>query len=247
MPWNVDGVSVKEDDAAKVEEARQNVVSSIDKGIPVQYGREEDGVIIGYRNGGKEWICINGMQKERFTEKKWPWGFLFFTSKKEKMPDGWELAVSSLMEAVRMARLPDSDNYFLGFNAWERYIERLKELDGLDDDARKNDIVGNAFIYECLAQYRSCASVYLKAVTGLFGGKAAEHMEKAAGLYDRLANRVLRDKENCVIAIAPYPWMMKEGQTWTPEMRKEQVRRLEEALPLESEAVSELEMTLAAL
>jgi hypothetical protein len=45
-------------------------------------------------------------------------------------------------------------------------------------------------------------------------------------------------------AIAPYPWMLKEGQRWTTDHIAGQIARLKEALPLEAEAIRELEQAL---
>ncbi len=45
--------------------------------------------------------------------------------------------------------------------------------------------------------------------------------------------------------VAPYPWMLKDGKTWSREMRQEQIRRMEAALLLEREAVREIETALA--
>jgi hypothetical protein len=62
-----------------------------------------------------------------------------------------------------------------------------------------------------------------------------------------MSDEVLRDKEHCVVTIAPYPWALKEGKTWTSEMRREQLRRLRAALPLEREAIQEIEAALGLL
>lgn len=46
-------------------------------------------------------------------------------------------------------------------------------------------------------------------------------------------------------AIAPLPWSLKEGESWTSEMREQEIRRLEAALPLEREAIQEIERALS--
>jgi hypothetical protein len=55
---------------------------------------------------------------------------------------------------------------------------------------------------------------------------------------------VLRDEEHGLIAIAPLPWSLKEGEAWTNEMRQEQLARLKAALPLEREAIQEIKAML---
>jgi len=47
------------------------------------------------------------------------------------------------------------------------------------------------------------------------------------------------------IEIAPYPWMLKEGETWSDEARRAQLHRLREAYPLERQAIAELEKAVA--
>ena len=58
---------------------------------------------------------------------------------------------------------------------------------------------------------------------------------------------VHRDKEHCLITIAPLPWSMKEGEAWTNEMRQDQIARLKAALPLEREALHEIKAALDSL
>jgi hypothetical protein len=48
------------------------------------------------------------------------------------------------------------------------------------------------------------------------------------------------------VTVAPLPWALEEGQSWTDKMRTEQIRRLEAALPLEREAIQAVEMALDA-
>jgi hypothetical protein len=58
------------------------------------------------------------------------------------------------------------------------------------------------------------------------------------------ANQVLCDEAHCMTTIAPYPWMLKEGERWTSEQISGQIARLKEALPLEVEAIHQLELIL---
>jgi hypothetical protein len=253
LPWDVrffDFFGKKAEDAAKVKEARQAVVESIERGVPVQYGSEEDGVIVGYQKGGEEWLCLHPYRDKgakTFDETKWPWGIVVFTGPKEKRPSRRELAVGALRQAIEMAKTERSGDYWVGFKAWDVYLQKLEALDGADDKARQGAMLGNAWIYECLAQYRGVAACYLRGVADEFPPEAAKHLRRAAELYARMSDEVLRDKEHCVVTIAPYPWALKEGKTWTSEMRREQLRRLRAALPLEREAIQEIEAALGLL
>ncbi|MEW6360236.1 MAG: hypothetical protein AB1696_28140 [Planctomycetota bacterium] len=248
LPWNTRVFQVKAEDAEKVKGARRAAVESIDRGAPVEYGFEEDGVIVGHQKNGEEWICLHPYKDrgaKTFVETKWPWWIVVFTERKKEMPSKRDLAIEALQQAVKMAKTPESGAYFLGFRAWEGYIQKLKALEQADEKTRKDAMQGNAWIYECLAQYRGAASWYLRDVAGEFNAPAAEHLRRAADLYGKMSDEVLRDKEHCVVTIAPYPWALKDGKVWTTEMRKKQIRRLEAALPLEREALQEIEKALA--
>lgn len=250
LPWAIRVFEAKPEDTEKVKEARQDVVESIDRGVPVQYGSEEDGIIVGYQKEGEEWICLHPMRDggtKTFVETQWPWGIAVFPEPKQEVPAPRELAVGALKQVVEMARAEEAEGYFVGFRAWEAYGQRLETLDQADDKARDEAMLGNAWIYECLAQYRGVAGRYLRGVAGAFDAEAADHLLRAADLYGKMSDEVLRDAENCVVTVAPYAWALKEGETWTSDMRQAQIRRMDEAVSLEREAIQEIEQALAAI
>jgi len=247
LPWEAKVFEVKPEDAEGVRETRAAVVESIERGAPVQYGREEDGVIIGYDKGGEEWLCLHPLRdggERPFVETEWPWGILVFTQRKTRTTPTRELAAAALAQAVEMARLRECAGYMLGFAAWEHYARVVAGLGQTGDEARRKAMQGNAWIYECLAQYRACAARYLTGVASLFDAAQASHINAAAALYDELASRVLTEPGRCCVTVAPYPWALKPGQEWTEEMRLDQVRRLERGLTLERQAIAEIEKTL---
>ena len=248
LPWNVGIFEFKPEEKDKVREVRRAVVESIKRGIPVQYGNEEDGIIVGYQKGGEEWICYHPLQdggKNPFVVTQWPWGVAIFTSRKETNPSRRDLAIGALQQAVAMARTQNTSTYLVGFEAWVEYIMRLRVLEEADEATRMAAALGNAWIYECLAQYRASAARYLLDVAGEFDLPATEHLMKAARLYERMSSEVLRDEERCTATIAPYPGMLRSGKVWSAEMRQEQIRRLECALPLERETIGEIEQAMA--
>ena len=250
LPWQMKTYGAKPDDAEKVKEARQAVMASIDRGVPVQYGSEEDGVIIGYQKNGDEWVCLHPYKdggKKPFVETKWPWGIAVYTVPKDTLPVQRDLHVASLRQAVTMATTREADGYHLGYAAWEFYITRLKALETADEKTRAGEMQGNAWIYECLAQYRGVAARYLREMAAQYPPAAADHLHRAADLYDEMATRVLTDKEHCVVTVAPYPWGLKAGEQWQPAQIRQQVERLEKALPLEKAAIGEIEQALAAI
>ena len=250
LPWAVRVLEIDADDRQGVQLARASVVASIDRGIPVQYGSEEDGVIFGYQKDGQEWLCYHPMHHrgtKRFVETTWPWGIALYTERKQDQTDGRELAVGALAQAIDMAHAERAEAYHVGFAAWTAYLSRLNALQQAGERAQHADALGNSWIYECLVQYRSAAASYLRDMAPSFEGRAAGHLLTAAELYDRMSSQVLRDAEHCPATIAPLPWSLQEGQTWSNAMRDAQIERLEGAFPLEREAIEELSLALASL
>ena len=247
LPWKLRIFEVKADDTKKVAEARQAVVESIERGVPVQYGSEEDGIIVGYQKGGEEWICFHPMREggtKTFVETTWPWGIALFTERKEELPSHYELALGALGQAIEMAGTEEADGYYVGLRAWDDYLTKLSALQNADEESKKGAMLGNSWIYECLARYRGAAATYLREIAGTLGARAASHLHAAADLYDRMSSEILQDSEHCLITIAPLPWSLKEGETWTNEMRQDQLARLETALLLEREAIQEIKKAL---
>jgi hypothetical protein len=247
LPWQVQGYSASPDDSADVEMVRQAVVDSINRGVPVQYGSEEDGVIVGYQQEGEAWICLHPMHQggsEKFVETTWPWGIAIYTQPKPRVPSKRGLALGALKQAVEMSEAEQAEGYYLGFTAWDNYLAKLRGLQEAEDQVCQDSMLGNSWIYENLVQSRRYAALYLRDVAEEFGAETADHLRKAADLYEQMATQTLCDSEHCVIAIAPLPWSLKEGESWTTEMRADQIRRLEVALPLERAALQEIRAAL---
>jgi len=244
LPWQVQVFEMKPDETEKVRAARQAVVDSIERGVPVQYGNEEDGIIIGYQRKGEEWICLHPMRdrgQKPFVATQWPWGVAVFMQRNPQVPARRALALGALEQAVTMARTENAEAYWLGFKAWEDYIARLKAMDTADEKTKSGALLGNAWIYECLASYRGSAARYLREVASEFEPAGAAHLTHAAGCYEQISRKVLSDEEHATSRIAPYPGGPNDGRRWTTQLRREQVRRLEAALPLEREALGEIE------
>jgi len=236
------------EDGEQVKTARRAVVDSIERGIPAQYGEEEDGVIIGCQQEGAEWLCLHPMHnggRQEFVETERPWGLGIYTGPKPQRASRRELAVEALRQATTMAGALEAESYHMGFKAWEEYIGQLRAMADAGIAAEKVEVLGNAWIYACLAGYRRSAALYLREVAGEFAPAAAERLTNAASLYERMSGEVLTDPQHKAAAIAPFPWNLKPGQPWSAGQRQEQIRRLECALPLEREAIAHLEQATA--
>ncbi|HSA00608.1 MAG TPA: hypothetical protein P5055_07695, partial [Candidatus Paceibacterota bacterium] len=173
-----------------------------------------------------------------------PWGVAVFGERKPHLATRRELAIGAMEQAVKMARTDEAEAYYLRFRAWDDYIVRLNAMDTADDNTKSEALLGNAWIYQCLTSYRASAAYYLREVACDFESPVAAHLSHAAHLYERIAGEVLSDKEHMPPRIAPFPGGPDDGKFWTAEMRREQVRRLEAALPLEREAIGEIEVAL---
>ncbi len=247
-PWELRIFEVKSENAEEVKELRDAVKESIDDGRPLQYGTIEDGIIVGYQKDGDEWLCYDPLQqngKKIVIETDIPWGVVEFVSKKDSLPSKKELAVESLKQAVEMALQEDADEYWLGFRAWEEYIKYLQKLNENNELIKKDDMMGNAWIYECLISYRLHAVNYLRGLSQGFYEEAEQHLLNAADLYEKMVTEKLLDKQGCFTDFVPYPWMQEKDKNWSNEMRTEQIRRLQEALQLEKHAITEIETALA--
>jgi hypothetical protein len=134
-----------------------------------------------------------------------------------------------------MAGAREAGEYFIGFEAWEEYIARLERLEDADARTSKDTLLGIAWIHACLAQHRACAASYLRDVGGEFPPSSAEHLKKAADLYEMMSKQVLTDH------------LQAFNGLWTAESRQEQVQRMRKALPMERQAIAAIEeaMTLA--
>ena len=248
LPYNLQVYEAQADDAEKVDIARKAVVASIDRGIPVQYGSEEDGIIIGYQKRGQEWICFHPMReggKKTFVETNWPWGIAVITERKTEVPSKHTLAVGALTQAVEMAGLKDSGEYHLGWSAWKAYITKLTALQQADEATINENLLGNAWIYECLVQFRREAVKYLRDIALEFKENTAQYLLSAADIYEKIADGILTDSDSCVLSVAPYPWSLKKGDTWTNDLRAHQITRLEKAVPLEREAIDHIKLAIA--
>jgi len=248
LPLEVRSFDCRVEGKESVLDVRKSVVESIDRGFPVQYGREEDGIIIGYQNEGRDWICyhpLKDMGRKTFIETTWPWHIDVFGQARNTVPSVKELALEVLEQAVHMAKTEEAEAYYVGFRAWQEYGAALKKLLTVDATTRKESMMGNAWIYECLVQYRSCASLYLRTIAGQFPDGPAGHLLKAAELFDRMAREVLQDSVQCKATVAPYPWQLKEGEIWSDELIAGQITRLENALVIERQAIGEIETALA--
>ena len=260
IPWRLtvyDAGSprAKTDRAAFEREACSAVKASIDRGIPVHYGSEEDGLIIGYANQGRRWLCIHPYHKEGkeafwhdeatgFAGGQWPWGIEVWVEPKppsERIP-AREATVAALKQALDMWSTEKRDDYYCGDAAYQRWISWLLDVNSGKAADPKGGMQGNGWCYDVLIQNRRIAARWLKQKADLFDAPAAEQLRLAADHYAQIPEICLKDL-SCSWDLAPHPDRYAQ---WTPQMRSDQASRLAAAREHDRAAIAAIEKALVA-
>jgi hypothetical protein len=260
LPWNTrlyeagPWTKEKPDRATFEAEVRAAVKASIDRGIPVHYGSEEDGLIIGYGDEGRRWLCVHPYHKggqERFWHDEakgfaggqWPWGIVVWTGPKpaDQRPTERELTVAALRQAVDMWQTGKRDDYFCGEAAYAHWLNWLREVEAGTAKDPKAGMQGNGWCIDVLVHSRRIAGPWLRAKAELFPGEAHEQLLRAADHYMQTA-ALCMEGLNC-------PWDLtlgpeKLGQ-WTSALRQEEIRRLEAAREHDRAAIAAIGKALA--
>jgi len=234
-----------EDDREEIHRVRDAILESIDDGVPVLYGSEEESLIVGYRNGGKELLLRPYMaRKDGYSPmRRWPWS-VGILKKRREAPDRRETIIHSFEVAVMLANAERFGEYASGFEAYKVWIADLLDApryENQDAHDAAGLMIGNSHCYYSLVDARASAAIYLRSIADEFGKHISTHLLKAADLYQQIFETLTR---RCPTQIAPNPWMLEKGKSWTQEMRAFQTDILKEALPLERKAVAEIKKAL---
>ncbi len=252
LPWKLKGYGIEQNKIENPMEIYEIIVQSIDKGIPVITGEEDDGIIIGYQKENKGFICLHPWHhngKKPFVVSSLAeicWGIGIITERKTETIDHRILAIDSLKQSVKMAKKKKVKNYHVGFKAWEQYIKSLKKLNENRHTINDDDILGNAWIYECLVQYRNVAANYLILIEDQFDETVKNHLRNASVLYRQISQDILNYDKGLKEITGDYN-SLKKSVIWTKEMYHDQIKRLENALPLEIQAINEIERALSSI
>lgn len=260
LPWNVRGYQAPQDvpepeRAAFEEQARAAVVASVDRGIPVHYIAEEDGLIIGYGDGGKRWWCLHpyhegGSQAfwhdegTGFAGGFWPWELAVWErpkSEAERASDE-ELTLSALRQVVEMWETEQRGDYYVGRAAYERWIDWLRRVEAGTEADPKSGMQGNAWCFDVLVHSRRIAGQWLEAKADILDAGLAAGVRTAAHHYAQIP-QVCMQGLDCPWSLALPPGKHAE---WTGEMRQEQIRRLEAAFEHDRAAVASVAAALKA-
>ncbi|MCC6580823.1 MAG: M56 family metallopeptidase [Phycisphaeraceae bacterium] len=265
LPWRTKmfpGDRLKKEGDAFKAEVYAAIQASIDRGIPVHYGKEEDGLIIGYADDGRRWWCVHPYYKEgreafwydevggegltAFAGGKdqWPWGVMVWLEPKPAAERAGErdLLLSALKQAVQMWRTEKNGDYFCGEAAYAHWLEGLRGIDAGNVKDPKAMMQGNGWCFDVLIHSRRIAGRWLQAKAQQFDGESRKQLLAAADHYARIPALCMKDL-NCPwdLAIAPGTF-----DKWTPAMRSEQVARLEASREHDRAAIAAIEHVLAA-
>ncbi len=251
LPWS----KQKDDRAAFEAEACLAIKESIDRGIPVHYGGEEDGLIIGYADEGRRWWCVHPYHKggrEPFWHDEgkgmaggqWPWGIVVWTQpkRKEERVAAGDLLHAALKQAVEMWNTEKRGDYFVGEAAYAHWLSWLRAVDSSEVKDPKGGMQGNGWCYDVLIHSRRIAGRWLNRKADDFSGETAGQLRVAADHYTRIAELCIKDL-SC-------PWDLALGPNrfdqWTSAMRREQIARLEAAREHDRAAAAAIEKALEA-
>jgi hypothetical protein len=246
----------KEDRAAFEAGARAAVRESIDRGIPVHYGSEEDGLIIGYGDEGRRWWCLHPYHRDGrqafwhdeamgFAGGSWPWGVVVWTEPKpkaERVSDS-DLTTTALRQAVAMWKSEKREAYSVGDDAYARWLEWLRGVDAGTIGDPEAGMEGNGWCFAVLIHSRRIAGRWLKAKAEGFDGKAAEELRAAADHYTKIAELCMKNlKRPWDLALRP-----DHFHRWNTDLRQEEIARLESAREQDRKAVAAIERALEAV
>ncbi len=265
MPWS----KPKDDRAAFEAEVCAAIKQSIDAGIPVHYGGEEDGLIIGYADKGKRWWCVHPYYKDgkeafwhdkveprgvqSFAGPNWPWMVSVWQKPKpvDEQLTTRQATINALKQAVDMwhhqvdANVPDRPRhvYFSGAQAYDHWINWLDDVQAGKVEKPDAGMMGNAWCFCVLVHSRNIAAKWLKRQAQDFDGKAREQMLNAAKAYAQIPEVCLKDiNSTWDIALPP-----DRFNDWTPVMRQMQIKRLKASRQCDLDAIVAIQNALTAL
>jgi hypothetical protein len=232
-----------------VKDAKHAVVQSIEGGRPAITIDEEEGLAVGYVEGGEQLLvrdpysCRGDAPEELAPD--WPgWGMA--TISKLPTTATRDAVIESLRTATMLATTSEllDKSYASGFAAYDRWVAALQEPTFVDsaDTSPEAVVLGNAHIYYCLVDARQCAADYLRNTATRLLSEIAEPLQDIAEVYDRIGYVLDEGWEH-----VPWPWQLKTLSDWSVERRCSQATVLNSALELEREAVAQLDEAITSL
>ncbi|MFH1006337.1 MAG: hypothetical protein V1800_02380 [Candidatus Latescibacterota bacterium] len=252
FPWE----EPKEDRDGFEAEACAAIKASIDHGIPVHYGGEEDGLIIGHADQGRRWWCVHPYHKNGretfwhdeatgFAGGNWPWGIVVWTEPKpeEERVSDRDLTIAALGQAAEMCHTERCEDYFMGEAAYTYWLGWLSDVESGKVDNPKDGMQGNGWCFDVLIHSRRIAGRWLREKAAGFRDPVAAAIKDASDHYGQIAEHCMKDL-NC-------PWDLALGPDrfgeWTSQLRQDQMARLEVARKHDRAAIRAIENALVLL
>lgn len=254
LPWRV---TVYGGDRTKVEaDVCAAVQRSIDRGVPLHYGSEEDGLIVGYADSGKRWLCVHPYhhrgaetfwhdEANGFAGGKWPWFVVEWTTPVPwpERPTKDALFLAALKQAIDMWHTEKRDAYFCGDAAYTHWLKWLKDVESGQIADPKSGMQGNGWCFDVLIHSRRVAARWLRSRAEQYEDEIRRQLLVAADHYAKLVERCTKDL-SCPWDLTPKPG---QAERWTSAMRLEQIDRLEQSHWRDGQAIRALEASIPLL
>jgi hypothetical protein len=251
FPWSEE----KEDRAAFEADACAAIKASIDRGVPVHYGGEEDGLIIGYADEGRRWLCLHPYHKggrtpfwhddvNGFAGGSWPWTIMIWEEPKavdERILRD-DLVRTALLQAVDMWTAGQCGDYIIGDAAYAYWLNWLEDVQAGRVVDPKPGMQGNGWCYDVLIHCRRIAAPWLREEAARFDAPARKYLLVAADHCEAIATELMEDLK-CPWDLALPP---KRVDDWTDDMRAKQIRRLQSARKHDRAAIAAIAQALEA-
>jgi transcriptional regulator with XRE-family HTH domain len=240
---------VEPDERAKV---RGFISASIDRGLPVLAIdlriAAEWGVICGYRDGGKTFLCRTYFDEgavDYLEVERWPFLIVLFNEKKAR-PSALQSLLRSLAIFVDEMNIPERRGYSMGYHAYRTWAADLRDQarwQNEPDELFSRAMMVNHFVYLALVDARRSGAEYLRRCReqGLLDGEKADALARAAELYAQIDAEL----EAGWIHV-PHPELAQQAlrAEWTEAKREAQAALLDKAVGLERQAQTEFEKIL---
>jgi hypothetical protein len=207
-----------------IKDLYQKIIAQINMGIPIVainlMSHTEWGIITGYLKNKPGILCRTYFDKtDEYTEaERAPW-LSFFIGEKNKSQDEASLFKNSLEIAVQLAGTYKFEEYYSGFNAFDKWIVLLKVKPFKEHEV-------NLTIFNTLIDARQAAVRYLTLMkTKMKNG------EQIINQYQKEVDLLKLARTNIL------PSFEDKAQNWTRDIVDQQIDILNQALQIEKEAI----------
>ncbi len=229
------------------------IVASIERGVPVLYGAEECGLIVGYHEGGRRLSLRTYFDTSpSYALLDRPgWAGAGVLGEPTQAPPRAETLRASLARAVELAESTDTfpthrsgHVYLCGAAAWREWSAGLRDAVRHAKRERREAVIAlraNGWCYRSLIDARGAASAYLRSFVPEASAEVAQELERAACAYDQLVQGLQAGLEHV-------PGTNDDPSTsWNDDRRRAQADVLDACAGLERRAVQALRAAVAAL